>query len=183
MSARTPGRCTSALRLFTRCLVWGVATGAAAGAAVGAAGALLAVFSGPSLGELFEAALIIGFYGTVLGAIVAILPSVLGGLLVTEVIRHRHPQPSMAGPVRRDLGLIFYGLVSLLNAGVLLAILVYGTGVASRASGLPYLMVADACVALMLHRARGSISHAWAKPPENIAPELPARAWGPPSQR
>ena len=46
------------------------------------------------------------------GAVLAIVPSVVGGLVVTEVIRRRHPEPASPAAVRHDLGLIIAAVAS-----------------------------------------------------------------------
>ena len=77
---------TPGLRLFLRCLRWGIATGAATGAVIGAAIGAPALRGGLSIGLALGGAL----YGVIIGAVVAVVPSVPCGLLVSVVLERRH---------------------------------------------------------------------------------------------
>ena len=69
------GRHTACLRVFLRCLRWGVATGAATGGVIGVlVVAVSGLRSGASLLGLIPIAVL---YGTVIGALVSVIPSVL----------------------------------------------------------------------------------------------------------
>lgn len=145
---------TPGLRLFFRCLRWGIATGAATGAVVGAAIGAPAVRGGLSLGPALGGA----FYGVIIGAIVAVVPSVPGGLLVSLVLERRHPHEASREVVERDLNLMFAGVVGVLDAALLLAMFLAGNGLSTLVRAMPVVLLANACVGLMLWRARASIT-------------------------
>ena len=145
---------TPGLRLFLRCLRWGIATGAATGAVVGAAIGAPAVRGGLSLGLALGGAL----YGVVIGAIVAVIPSVPGGLVVSLVLERRHRHETSREALEQDLNLMFFGVVGVLDATLLLAMFLLGNGLSTLVSALPVVLLAHACVAVMLWRARASIT-------------------------
>ncbi|MDQ3641477.1 MAG: hypothetical protein M3450_08455 [Actinomycetota bacterium] len=145
---------TPGLRLFLRCLRWGIATGAATGAVVGAAIGVPAVRGGLSLGLALGGA----FYGVIIGAIVAVVPSVPGGLLVSLVLERRHGDGASREAVERDLTFLSGGVVAVLNAGVLFAVFLAGNGLSTLVRAMPVVLPANACVGLMLWRARASIT-------------------------
>lgn len=145
---------TPGLRLFLRCLRWGIATGAVTGAAVGAAIGAPAVRGGPSLGLALGGAL----YGVIIGAIVAVVPSVPGGLLVSLVLERRHRYGASREAVERDLNLMLSGVVGMLDAALLLTMFLAGDGLSTLVRAMPLVLLANACVGVMLWRARASIS-------------------------
>lgn len=150
------------LRLFLRCLRWGIATGAVTGAVFGGVVSLIGSFSrdpGPALGLMFTS---IGI-GGLLGAIVALLPTVIGALLITAVLGRRHPHPASEASVHSDLTAVFVVVVAVLDLILLVALVVSGGGLSSAAIALPLIVVGNACVVLMLRRARTSISQRWSE--------------------
>lgn len=146
------------VRVYLRCLGWGIATGAATGALTGAVvGFIYGLGDG---GAAWLGLSMIGaLYGIVVGALVSVLPTLLGAAVVTGVIAWRHPSSTEA--VQRDLGLIFAVLVGVLDAGLLLAILFGGNGLSSVINSLPLIMPGNISVALMLWWARASIGRGW----------------------
>ncbi len=158
---RGPGRGPHAacLRVFLRCLGWGVATGAATGAVIGVlVVALAGLGNGASLLGLAPIGVL---YGTIIGALVSVIPSVLGGLVVTGLIWWRHPQPSSGEALQGDLSGIFRAVVILLDAALLMAVIAGGAGLSSMAISLPFVVAGNACVVMMLCRARESIGRSW----------------------
>ena len=117
--------------LFRRLVLWGVATGAGAGAAF-AAFITIGSYLGPG------AALPLALYGAVIGAIVALIPSLLGATIVTDAVRTRDDEG-------RVLATCFAIVAGVINAGLLVAILAYGDAygllvlLAGNAGGLPML--------------------------------------------
>lgn len=150
-SLREPGM-TSA-RLYRRCLRWGLVTGAAAGSATGAVMGL----SVPDLGIAVGGAL----YGLVASLAISLVPTAIAGSLVTALVRQRHPHPTSADAVQRDLGPLFCSIVLVLDVAFLVAVFAFGDGHRSVGRSLPLLAVANATVAAMLWRARTSIARAW----------------------
>lgn len=148
------------VRVYLRCLGWGIATGAATGAVVGFIYGL-----GAGGASWLGLSMVGALYGIVLGALISVLPSVLGAAVVTGVIAWRHP--SSPGAVQRDLGLIFAVLVGVLDAGLLLAIAFGGNGLSSVTSSLPLIVPGNVSVALMLWWARASIGRGWLAGLEN----------------
>lgn len=151
---------SSGVRLFMRCLRWGVATGAVTGAVVGACLPLIGSFRGDT-GSLL--AFMFGgvVYGAVSGAIVALIPTLIGASVVTDLLRQRHPHPSSEESVHSDLTSVFGVMVAVLNGIVLVAVIASGAGLSSATIALSLTVVGNACVALMLWRARRSISRLW----------------------
>ena len=145
---------TPGLRLFLRCLRWGIATGAATGAVVGAAIGAPAVRGGLSLGLALGGA----FYGVIIGAIVAVVPSVPGGLVVALVLERRHRDATSREAVERDLTVMLSGVVGVLDAALLLAMFLAGNGLSTLVRAMPLVLLANACVGVMLWRARASIA-------------------------
>jgi len=151
--------------LSLRFLVWGLATGAATGAVLGVI-TIFGLGSGrrdtvaPSPVEALSGTVFGALLGAVFGILVSVIPSAVGALLVTGLIGHLHPHPSSTVGVQRSLQRIFAAYAALLNAALLLAVFIGGKGLASLTSGLPYILVGDVCVALMLWRASASISRA-----------------------
>lgn len=145
---------TPGLRLFLRCLRWGITTGAVTGAVVGAAIGAPAVRGGLSLGLALGGA----FYGLIIGALVAIVPSVPGGLVVSLVLERRHRDGASREAVERDLNLMLSGVVGVLDAALLVAMFLGGNGLSTLLRSMPLVLLANACVAGMLWRARASIT-------------------------
>ncbi len=148
------------LRLFLRCLRWGIATGAATGAAFGGLLTLIGSFDtepAPALGLTLAGAVA----GCVAGAIVALLPTLFGALLITAVLGRRHPSPAAEADVERDLTGVFAAVVAVLDVILLLALLAGGDGLTSAAIALPLILAGNAFVVLILRRARMSISQLW----------------------
>jgi len=146
---------------FACSLGWGIATGAATGALVGGVIGVLASFGGynPLVIVLYLVA------GAVVGAGVAVTPSLIGAVIVAAVLARRHPQPASPDAVGRDLTVVFATVVGILDAAVLLAIATGATG------GLPafagYLLmvgVANAGMVPILRLARRSITRWWTRP-------------------
>lgn len=160
-----------AFRLFLRCVLWGLATGAVAGAVVGALiGAAFATDQGLGLVNTFPgvdidgtAALVViaSAIGFVYGAVFAAVPSVVGGLVVAEVTRRRHPQPASPPAVRHDLGLMFIAVVIVTNV-VFIPIFVINDENGAIAPYLLGLLAANLAGAPVLWRARSSITKSWA---------------------
>ena len=145
---------TPGLRLFLRCLRWGIATGAATGAVVGAAIGAPALRGGLSLGLALGGA----FSGLIIGAIVAVVPSVPGGLLVSLVLERRHRHGPTREAVERDLNFMLSGVVGVLNAALLPPMFLAGNGLSTLVRSMPLVLLVNACVGLMLWRARSSIT-------------------------
>ncbi len=139
-------------RLFLRCLRWGVATGAVTGAVLGAM--LMVVPWQPDL-------LFVGlFFGAIFGSVISLVPTLITTLFVMDLLRQRHPHPSSDDDVRTDLTSVFRVVVAALDVIAVVALVAFRAG-SSVIVGIPFLLVANACVALMLGRARGSISRLW----------------------
>ena len=115
--------------LFRRLVLWGLATGAGAGAAVAA---LITV------GLWGVGALAVGLYGAVVGAIVALIPTLLGATVVTDAVRTRDDES-------RVLATSFAVVAGAINAGSVVAVVTYGDAygllllLAGDAGGLPML--------------------------------------------
>lgn len=160
-----------ALWLFLRCVLWGLATGAAAGALVGALiGVAFATdnglwvvdtLSGVDIDGAAALVAITTALGVVYGAVFAIVPAVVGGLVVTEVTRRRHPQPASPPAVRRDLGLMILAVVILTNA-VFIPIFVTGDENTPIGAYLAGMLAANVAGGPVLWWARSSITRAWA---------------------
>ena len=148
-------------RLFRRSFLWGLAVGAAAGGAVGAVVGLLAALDGGLQGSGFGLALVLAGYGAVLGSIVAVVPSLVGAAIVTELISTRHPDPVSEDVVQGDLRLIFGVIIAVLNGGSLLAVAVASGRPSAIVGWLPFLLLIDAAAVPMLWRARRSIARSW----------------------
>ena len=149
------------LRVFRRCLGWGVATGAATGAVIAV---LVVAVSGLGSGASLLGLIPVGvLYGTVIGALFSVIPSALGGLVVTTLIWWRHPHPSSGEAVEGDLSGIFRAVVVLLNAALLMAFIAGGAGLSSVAISLSFVVAGNACVVMMLCRASESIGRSWSE--------------------
>ena len=153
-------RASSGVRLFMRCLRWGLATGAVTGAVVGASLPLAGSLRGDTgllLGFMFGGVV----YGAVIGAVVAVIPSLIGASVVTDLLRQRHPHPSSEESVHSDLTSVFGVVVAVLDGIVLVAMIASGPDVSSAAIAFSLVVVGNACVVLMLCRARRSIGRLW----------------------
>ncbi|MGH9278250.1 MAG: hypothetical protein ACRD12_09095 [Acidimicrobiales bacterium] len=141
-----------AVRTYLVCMGWGVLTGAATGTVIGtiggAFGGAVYAFAG-------------GIYGLLIGAVVAFVPTALGGLLVTGLLCLRHPEPSSEEELRRDLTASFASVVGVLDAAVLVAVLIEAEGVDSILTALAVIGAANLCVTPMLVLARRSIGRTW----------------------
>jgi len=187
MSDTAAARTVGAGTLYLRCVAWGLATGASTGAAFGVItvwglGAGRRNTATPSLMDALTGTAFGALLAAVIGTIVSIIPSLVGALLVTALIDHLHPQPAAMTEIQRDLRRIFTAFVAVLNTALLLAIFTRGNGLSSVTSTLPYILVGDVCVALMLWRASASISRATVA--NNLTSEhvladatTPGRAW------
>lgn len=155
------GRATGPLRLFIRCMRWGVATGAVTGAAVGAVVPLFSVLAyGAEPSQLGLALLGVPF-GAIVGAIVSLVPTLVGAGVLTEVLPQRHPHPSSEGEVQGDLTEIFRTVVGLLDGAVIVAVVASGADLSSVAVALPFIVAGNLSVVLMLCRAKSSIGRLW----------------------
>lgn len=152
----------SAARMFLWCLLWGFATGMTTGALTGL---LVALFAGGFGGAAAAAswALVGVLIGGIVGTVVSIVPSVLGGLVVTGVIRRRHPQPASSNAVDSDLRRLFQLVLVVLDLALLLAVFARGDGLSSLVDAFPVIAAGNACVVLMMCRARGPIGRAWSE--------------------
>ena len=101
------------------------------------------------------------FYGAIVGALVSLIPTLIGTVFITDVLAHRHPYPSSAQDVQVDLTAVFQVVVAVLDVALVVALVVSGVGLSSIAVALPFIFVGNACVVLMLCRARGSIGRLW----------------------
>jgi hypothetical protein len=149
------GRAPPRARLFLRCLRWGTATGAVTGAVVGA---MLVLVSGLDNAGLTSVGLI---YGAIVGGLVSLIPTLIGTVFITDVLARRHPFPSSTDDVRGDLTAAFQVVVAVLDVALFVALIVSGVGLSSIAVALPFIVVGNGCVALMLWRARWSIARLW----------------------
>ena len=125
--------------LYRRCVLWGIATGAGAGAGFGA------LVSGTSYlgpGSAFAGAIAGAFYG----AIFAVIPSLLAGGVVAQILDER-------GNVRA----VFTTVALVINAAVLIAIIAFGD-----LYGVLLLLGADLGGVPVLCRAGASITKGWA---------------------
>lgn len=145
--------------LYLRCVAWGLATGASTGGLFGVI-TIWGVGAGrrdtvmPSLVDAFTGTAFGALLGALIGTMVSVIPSLVGGLVVTGLIGHGHPGPAA---IQRDLRRIFAVFVLVLNTALLLAIFTLGKGVSSLTSIVPYILVGDVWVTLMLRQASASI--------------------------
>lgn len=153
-------RASDRTRLFLRCLRWGFATGAVTGAVFGASLPLIGALRGDPgspMGWMLGDAV----YGAVIGAIIALIPTLIGAVFITDLLRQRHPHPTSEESLRGDLTSVFAVVVGVLDLLLLVALIATGAGLSSAAIALPLIAVGNACVVLMLWRARRSISRLW----------------------
>ncbi len=145
------GRASDRVRLLLRCLRWGVATGAATGAVIGAMIPLVGAHSLSQLNLVFG----LGLYGAVIGALVSLIPTLVGAAFITN--RQHYPYPSAADDVQRDVTAVFGVVMGVIDVLLFVALLVGGNGWSSIVASLPFIVAGNACVLLMLWRARRSI--------------------------
>ncbi|HUQ63907.1 MAG TPA: hypothetical protein VM121_09140 [Acidimicrobiales bacterium] len=146
----------SGARLYLRCLAWGLATGAAVGGVAGfVIGVLVATSAGPALVAIGLAG------GVIYGALVAVVPTVLGGFVVVAVLIRRHPHPASLVRVHQDLGVVFASVVIALDLVVLVWWIALGGLTSQVLVLLMALLLIDAAAAAVLTPARRSISQAW----------------------
>lgn len=154
------GRASDRVRLLLRCLRWGFATGAVTGAVFGACLPLIGSLRGDPgspLGLMLGA----GAYGAVIGAVVALIPTLIGAVFITDLLRQRHPRPTSEDGMYGDLTSAFAVVVGVLDLIVFVILIATGPGPSSAAIALLLIVVGNACVVLMLWRARRSISRLW----------------------
>jgi hypothetical protein len=154
------GRASGRVRLLLRTLRWGFATGAATGGVFGASLPLIGSLRGdPGLpvGLMLGA----GVYGAVIGAVVALMPTLIGTVFITDLLRQRHASPTSEESMYGDLTSAFAVVVGVLDVLVLVSLITTGAGLSAAAVALPLIVVGNACVVLMLCRARRSISRVW----------------------
>ncbi len=118
-------------------------------------GVLLATSAGPALAPIGVAA------GIIYGALVAVVPTVLGGFVVVVVLLRRHPHPASFLRVHQDLGVVFASVVVALDLVVLLWWIALGGLTSQVLVLLVALLLIDAAAAALLMPARKSISRAW----------------------
>jgi hypothetical protein len=150
-------------RLYLRCVRWGLSTGAVAGAGTAAVVGFLA---GDDLGDgTFGARVGLApasaLYGIVIGAVVAIVPTAIGGAVVVAIMASRDPGPASEEAARRDLSLLFLAVIGILDVAAV-ALLASLDGWDAILLEGPLVIVGTACVAGMLWRARSSIIRGWA---------------------
>ena len=139
-------------KLYLRCVLWGLGTGAVVGSVTGA---LISALSDLRF-------LVLGLLGgALIGAMVAVVPSLLGAAVVAAVLRTRQPHPASEDDLRRDLGTLFAAIVGTLDALLLGAIFLWGDGFSSLARSLPYVAAGTAAAAVVLWPARTSIARTW----------------------
>ena len=157
VARRAPAR----VRLFLRCLRWGAATGAVTGGVVGAMVLLLSAIGSEQAPWLVRLTPAGALYGAVIGVIVSLIPSLIGAAVIAETVGQRHPHPSSEESVERHLTAIFRGVVGLLDAALLIAVIAGGASLSDLGTALPFFVAGNACVVLMLCRAKGSIGRLW----------------------
>jgi len=150
VAVRAPDR----VRLFLRCLRWGVATGAATGAVVGAMIPLVGALRSDRWSQL-NLILGLGVYGAVIGALVSLIPTLVGAVFITE--RQRYRYPSAQDDVQRDVTGVFSVVMGVIDVPLCVALFAGGNGWSSLVISLPFVVAGNACVLLMLWRARRSI--------------------------
>lgn len=163
------------IRLYLRCLRWGLTAGAVAGAGTIAyaalAGHLEELSDGEDIGSRLEQAVSGAVAGVPFGMIVAVIPTLIGGLLVLSILWGSHPRPASVGAVRRDLGVTCYGLTAILAGAVVFATLL-DSGASALGEVLPYVLVPTAWVFVVLWPAVQSIARGWAgdgQPPSPLS--------------
>lgn len=154
------GRASDRVRLLLRCLRWGFATGAVTGAVFGGSLPLIGLLRGDPgspVGWMLGDAV----YGAIIGAIVALIPTSIGAMFITDLLRQRHPRPTSEESTHRDLTSVFTVVVGVLDLILLVPLIATGAVFSSAAIAVPLIAVGNACVIGMLWRARRSISRLW----------------------
>lgn len=118
-------------------------------------GVLVATSAGPAMLPFGVAA------GIFYGALVAVVPTVFGGLAVVMVLLHRHPHPASFLRVYRDLGVVFASVLVALDLVVLVWWIALGGLTSQVLVLLVVLLLINAAAAAVLTPARRSISRAW----------------------
>ncbi|MEA2825617.1 MAG: hypothetical protein QOG43_56 [Actinomycetota bacterium] len=148
-------------RLFLCALLWGLAVGASTGGLTGVLVAVVAAFVDEGAQSVLVLAPLGALYGIVLGALVSVIPSVVGALFIAGVIPWRHPHPAGEAAVARDIGLLLVTVVAVLDAAIVVGFLLSGQGLSSIVPSLPFLAVGNGWVALVLRRSRTSLTRVW----------------------
>jgi hypothetical protein len=99
--------------------------------------------------------------GVIYGTIVAVVPTILGGIVVVVVLTRRHPHAASFEAVQHDLSVIFASVVVALDLVVIVYWLALGGWTAQLLVALAVLLIVDVAVAAMLHPARRSVARAW----------------------
>ncbi len=152
------------IRLYLRCLRWGLTAGAVAGAGTLAYAGFLGHLSDlrdASIGVRMEQAFSGALQGAPFGMMVAVVPTLIGGLVVLSIVWGSHPRPASTDAVRRDVGVASYGLTAILAGAVLFAALLEG-GASDAGEILPWVLVPTACLLVVLWPAVTSIARGWA---------------------
>ena len=156
-------RASRSMRVFLRCVRWGLSIGVVTGALFGAALPVVGLLEGDA-GPILTWALVGLFYGAIVGAVVAVIPTMIGAVFVRDLLLNRYSQPSSEESVLRDLTAAFSVVVGVLDVillAVLVAVMASGTDVASAALSFAFFLAGNVCVAAMLWRARISITRLW----------------------
>ncbi len=149
------GRASDRVRLFLRCLRWGVATGTATGAVIGAMIPLVGTLRGGHSPSQLNLVWGLGVAGAVVGAAVSLIPTMVGAVFITE--RQRYSYPSADDDVQSDVTAVFGVVIGVINVPLLVVLFTGGNGWSSIVVSLPFILAGNACVLLMLWRARRSI--------------------------
>ena len=168
-AADPSGTVTGRTRIYLRSLWWGLATGAVTGAATGA----LLVFASALRGARWIPAdvLLDGLSGAVVGTIVAVIPTLIGAMFVTDLLTRRNPDRCTPEEVRRDLTGVFRAVVAAHDVIVVVVVLASRTGLSGAAVAGGFLVAGNICAGLMLHLAGNSITRLWS---EDLSPGPPA---------
>jgi hypothetical protein len=150
---------TGRTRIYLRCLRWGLATGAVTGAVTGA----LLVFASAVRGARWipDDVLFDGVSGAVVGTIVAVIPTLIGAMFVTDLLTRRPPERCAPEDVRRDLTGVFRAVAAVLDVIVVMVLIASRADVAAIAVAVPFVVAGNICAGLMLHRAGNSITRLW----------------------
>lgn len=124
--------------LYRRCALWGLAVGAGAGAGFGA-------FLGTGYFETVGGAATGALTGAVFAIPVALIPALLGAVIVTDAMERRDD-------FRRSLGIAFAATAVIINGALLLSVALWGDAegvfvvLAGNAGALPVLWGAWASI-------------------------------------
>lgn len=149
-------------RLYWQFVKWAITAGALAGVASGAYVGFVSGdnFGDGTIGARIAQAFIMGVVGLMVGTILAAIPAIFGGFAVTTLIRWRHLESLSPAPLERDLGVLFGVGLAVINLGAL-ALLGSLDGWSKIWPEIPVVLLSDACVILMLWRAKSSIVEEW----------------------